>query len=179
VSYPIEIERRGKARKYMLDPMCYPINGYFPRFHLPQAFTSKQLAEGISYSTVDTVHFGGPSDLEVAKRLKAEVVRIPYKAAPMAFAKMIAKIAFATAAAGGLLERLKGGCLVLPFILGEENNIGHWVGCIVDEPNVAHKGVPHEVNFVFDEKNGFLVAEVQILRFAETPRYIVILGYWR
>lgn len=174
-AFPIEIVQRGKTRVYQLAIENYPVVLHFPRFELPGIFRLNEYSQGIQFSRIDSLQFG-PSPKEVASRLKAEALRWTHRQDPNAFARVIAKIGYAMAAANGDLELLDSPSPAVPAILGQEDTIGKWVGCL-EEPNVAEKGMLHRIDIVHDTEQGFLIAEVQIFRNSETPRYVVFLGY--
>jgi hypothetical protein len=91
---------------------------------------------------------------------------------------MVAKIAYAFAAAEGLLEGIEGKPLVIPAILGETDNIGNLVGTLT-EPFTAYPGQLHRILVVNDEEKGLLVSEVHLFSDSQAPRYGIILGRLR
>ena len=88
---------------------------------------------------------------------------------------MIAKIAFAMAVAEGKMSRIKGISPVVPSILGEEDQIGRWLGTMT-QPSTAYPGLLHRVLVHEDLEKGLLIGEVQLFSDSPSPSYAVILG---
>jgi len=154
-----------------------PVMLFFPQFAPPGRITGNRVT-GIALTGVAAVCFG-PSPEDVGQRLEAEGVTLEsshYE--PVAFARMLAKIGFATAYAEGALARIDEPCPVIPAILGEADNIGDWVGTITGAyhkyPNVLHRVALHE-----DLERNLLIAEVQLFASSGTPSYGVVLGTLR
>jgi len=151
-----------------------PIVLYFPEFAPPGIVTGKH-GTGIDLTGVATVCFG-PDPEEFARKLGAEGLTLespPYE--PVPFAKMLAKIGFATAYAEGTLTRVHELYPVIPAIMGETNDIGRWVGTMTGSyrkyPGLLHRVALHE-----DHDRGLLVAEVQLFASSGAPSYGVVLG---
>jgi hypothetical protein len=117
----------------------------------------------------------GPHPKEVAKSLEVEQVNITSDYQPVAFARMIAKIGYAFAAAERELGDLDGTPYVLPAILGQVDDIGRWVGTLT-KPLEAHPGILHRIVIHHEHDKGLLMTEVQLFADSETPSYGVILG---
>jgi hypothetical protein len=127
------------------------------------------------YASQKTVSFGKRPD-EVMKFLNASSLSVPSQGdQPVAFARLIAKISYAMAVAQGQANLIDGQPFVHPAILGESDDIGRWVGTLT-KPITKHPGVLHRADIRKDEKNGLLVAEVQLFADSETPAYGVLLG---
>jgi len=62
----------------------------------------------------------------------------------VAFARMLAKIAYAWAAAEGQLNALDGESPVLSAILGKTDDIGRWVGTL-DRPSSGANNALHNL----------------------------------
>ena len=147
---------------------------YFPEFPPPGIVTGR-LGSGIDLIGVAAVHFG-PSPEECARKLGAEGVTLespPYEYIP--FAKMLAKIGFATAYAEGTLERVCEPCSVIPAIMGDTDDIGRWVGTTTG-PYRKYPGLLHRVALHMDLDRGLLVAEVQLFASSGAPSYGVVIG---
>ena len=150
---------------------------YFPEFSPPGIVTGKR-GSGIDLIGVAVVYFG-PSPEECARRLGAEGLTLeppPYE--PVPFAKMLAKIGFATAYAEGALTRIEEPSPAIPAILGETDDIGYWVGTMTGAyrkyPGLLHRVAVHE-----NLEHGLLVAEVQLFASSGAPSYGVVLGELR
>jgi hypothetical protein len=91
---------------------------------------------------------------------------------------MLAKIGYAMAVAQGAESLIDGGCPALPSILGEDDDIGRWVGTLTD-PIRNYPGLLHRIAIHEDRDKGLLLAEIQLFADSETPSYGVILGRLR
>lgn len=173
--FPIKIVRGGIEEQIRLPVNEYPILLHFPVFTAPRVLTSTDKKPGIEIRGVDTISFGqNPKDFLL--KHKAESINTTTAQDPIAFARMIAKIAYSMAAATGDLELLKSPSPIPSVILGQETAIGHWVGTI-DAPNTSHPGMLHRIVVVPDEERGMLIGDVQLFCDSFTPRYGVILGH--
>ena len=175
-SYPIQIVRGGVKETVFLPAEKYPILLPFPIFPEPAELVpyTGGYTRGININGHRTISFG-PKPEEVGKDLGASEISItPRTDQPVAFAKVIAKIAYAFAAAEGELRAISGPALVLPALLGEKEEIGRWVGTAKTRevyPNLLHRILIHH-----DLKSGFLIGEVHLLSDSHTPSYLVVLG---
>jgi hypothetical protein len=172
--FPIKIVRDGVEKQIRLPVDEYPILLHFPVFSAPRVLTSAEKKPGIEIKGVDTISFGrNPEDFLLKQ--KAESISTTTSQNPVAFARMIAKIAYSMAAATGALELLKSTSPIPSVILGHEAAVGHWVGTI-DAPNASYPGMLHRVVIVSDEERGMLIGDVQLFCDSFAPRYGVILG---
>ena len=166
---------RGGVEKELDLPIDeYPVLLHFPHFDPPTYLTGQHLDRGIHISGISTVGFG-PSPADVARRLGVDDVKVTQQYEPAAFARMIAKIAFAMAVAEGKMSRIKGISPVVPSILGEEDQIGRWLGTMT-QPSTAYPGLLHRVLVHEDLEKGLLIGEVQLFSDSPSPSYAVILG---
>lgn len=153
----------------------YPIILSFPTFSIPRYLIGLEEI-GISIKGIASVRFG-PSPEDVIKRFEAQ--KLTLKAGtyePVAFARMLAKIAYCFAFSKDSLQKLDGPCLVLPAILGKKDDIGQWVGTI-DGPIRKFPELLHRLELHEDREKGLLIAEIQLFADSETPSYGVILGH--
>jgi hypothetical protein len=151
-----------------------PIILTFPMFAVPHCLTGIE-ESGINLQGVASVLFGPPLN-EVLSRFGAQTIEIKDRPSePVEFARMLAKIAYCFAFKQGVLNKLDGPCLVLPAILGQNKDIGHWVGTFTG-PFRTYPGLLHRCKFHQDMENGFLIAEVQLFADSQTPTYGVVLG---
>lgn len=88
---------------------------------------------------------------------------------------MIAKIAYAYAAAERKIDLIRGKSFVLPAILGETDDIGNWVGTRTDTFE-KYTGLLHRIFIHEDYERHILLGEVQLFSDSNSPRYVVILG---
>jgi hypothetical protein len=174
-SYPVNIVRNGVCETVYLPVGEYPILLNFPVFPEPAAIRPYpdgfQLA--IKITGHRTVSFG-PTPEQAGRKLGASEISISCSDQPVAFAKVMAKIAFAFASAEGKLQYIRGNPLVLPALLGECEEIGRWVGTATTRevyPGLLHRILIHE-----DHNLGFLIGEVHLFSDSHSPSYLVVLG---
>lgn len=176
-THTVRVIRDGVQSEIEVPLEEAPIMLYFPEFAPPGIVTGKH-GTGIDLTGVAVVCFGS-SPKESARELRAEGLTLespPYE--PIAFAKMLAKIGFATAYAEGALTRIDEPCPVIPAILSVTNDVGDWVGTMTGAyrkyPGLLHRVALHE-----DRERELLVAEVQLFASSGTPSYGVVLGKLR
>ena len=173
----VRIVRDGVQSEIEVPVEEVPAMLYFPKFPPPGIVTGKR-GTGIDLTGVAVVRFG-PSPEECARKLGAEGLTLespPYE--PIPFAKMLAKIGFATAYGEDALTRIEEPSPVIAAILGEVKDIGCWVGTMT---GAYHKypGLLHRVALHEDLDHSLLVAEVQLFASSGTPSYAVVLGTLR
>lgn len=168
---PLKVVRKGQETEEQIPIHDHPIMLCFPRFSVPSNLTGNHV-EGISIMGAAAYNFGRPIK-DVLETLGADDFRVTESSKPVAFARMIAKIAWSAAVANGSRRRLDTG--LRDAIMHVPNQIGHWVGTYTD-PLKASPGIMHEIRLREDSDKGKLLAEVQLFANASTPRYGVILG---
>lgn len=154
-----------------------PIILTFPMFAVPHCLTGVE-ESGITLKGVASILFGRPPK-EVLHRFGAQTIEIKDRSSePVEFARMLAKIAYCFAFKQDLLNKLEGQCLVLPAILGQSEDVGHWVGTI-DGPIRTYPGILHRIEIHQDQEKGLLIGEVQLFAHSQTPSYGIVLGRLR
>jgi len=176
-TYPLTVLRGDHEEIVELPVEEYPILLHFPLFSPPALLEPEGYVSGIRVTDVATVSFG-PRPEDVMKRLGVTTIRTSQKQESVAFARMLAKIAYAMAAAEDQLSSIKGHAPVLPAILGETDNIGRWVGTLT-QPFRTYGGLLHRVLLHRNDEKGLLIGEVQLFSDSQTPSYGVILGSLR
>lgn len=176
-TYPLTILRGDHEEIVELPVEEYPILLHFPLFSPPAILEPEGYVSGIRVTGVATVSFG-PRPEDVMKRLGVTTIRTSQKQEPVGFARMLAKIAYAMAAAEDHLSSIKGQAPVLPAILGETDDIGRWVGTLT-QPFRKYGGLLHRVLIHRNVEKGLLIGEVQLFSDSQTPSYGVILGSLR
>lgn len=172
---PLTVVRNGEEQIIVLKIKDYPTLIHFPLFAPPAHLTrSTDYKCGITISGIASILFGPRPD-DVAKSLGATELKVTANYQPVAFARMIAKIAYAFAAAERTTDDLDGEPFVLPALLGQANDIGRWVGTLT-KPFETHSGQLHRIIVHYDKEKGLLIAEVQLFADSQTPSYGVILG---
>ena len=175
--YPLIIMRGGVQETVMLPLDEYPILLHFPIFAPPAFLNPSGYTNGIRIRGIETVSFG-PKPTEVLSNLGASSISQNKYQKPVSFARVIAKIAYAYAAAEGTLDKIKGNPLVLPAILGNTDDIGRWVGTLT-YPISVFDGQLHRILIHEDHQKGLLIGDVQLFSNSHTPRYGVIIGILR
>jgi hypothetical protein len=167
------ITRDGREQQIEVPLAEYPVILHFPIFPPPRILTTVEKRPGIDVSGVDTISFG-PHPIDVMRELGAQSIGATLVQRPAEFARMIAKIAYAMAAATGALKELAEPSPLPAMILGDDDAIGHFVGTL-QEPNASYSSL-HRVLVVADRGRGLLIGDVQLFSDSPTPRYGVVIG---
>ena len=175
--YQLTVVRESVQETIMLPLDEYPILPHFPIFPPPAFLNPSGYNNGIRMAGIATVSFG-PAPDEVLRNLGATSIGLTQEPKPVSFARVIAKVAYAYAAAERVLDKIRGNPFVLPAILGNTDDIGRWVGTITD-PIQAFDGQLHRILIHEDREKGLLIGDVQLFCDSQTPRYGVILGSLR
>jgi hypothetical protein len=117
----------------------------------------------------------GVSPEDVLDHYRAKQVTWMDTGHPVPFARMIAKIAYASAFAERIFDLIDGDSLVLPAFMRIPDDIGKWVGT-ARKPLEVHAGHLHRVTFGGHLQSGLLIAEVQLFADNGLPTYTVVLG---
>lgn len=174
---PLTVVRGGVTESIRLPVAEYPILLHFPTY-LPVDLSLRAKPVGIEMRGISTLLFG-PSPEVVMKRLGAQSITVRTGGdRPVAFARMLAKVAWAFAISQGADRMLKGPALVTPSILGQSNDVGRWVGA-EPGPHKRYAGLLHRLELIEDRQHGLLVVEVQLFSDSDAPSYRVILGLLR
>lgn len=173
-AFPMTFIRNGIEEVHQLKIAELPILLHFPLLAPPGYFSSCIPTAGVQLSGLATVRFGKDPIQAVSLR-SATGFQVSENHKPVAFARMIAKIAYAFAYAEGVISDIEGEVFVLPSILGEKDEIGHWVGTLTTPPK-SQADTLHRIEVHYDHQRGLLCAEVQLFSDSQTPSYGVILG---
>lgn len=93
----------------------------------------------------------------------------------VAFARLIAKTAYASAYANDQLRRLKNRSELVQAMMKEPNTIGRFVGT-APEPFKKYPGVRHRISIHIIPDHRVLYSTVQLFANMGAPSYIVVLG---
>lgn len=169
---PLRIVRNNKDEIVLLPLEDYPILVHFPVFSHPR-FIRGVIGSGIEMTGVNSINFS-QSPQAAGKKLGAQKITINEEIQhPVALARMIGKIAYCMAIAEGQINPTQRPEIVAS-ILGEQDNIGHWVGT-VDGPSAKYEpGTLHRISTARNLDNGTLLIEVQLFADAAAPTYGVI-----
>lgn len=173
-AFPLTIKKRGKEKEILLHVKNHPIFIHFPRFNPPGMLTGRPQGPGVQINALDSVAFG-MDPVKVLRRLGAEAFIHHQRSDPNSFARMLAKIALGYAAAEDTLVLIEEPSPLRKVILGEETEIGNWVGNFL-EPNIGRTKELHHLILREDKLSGYLIAEVQLFSNSETPNYLVVVG---
>ena len=177
-TYRLTVVRKSNKEEVAQLPVeDYPILLPFPIFPAPAFLNPNGYTSGICVTGLVTLSFG-PRPEDVAKRLGVRELRLTRSLQPICFALMLAKIAYAFAAAEDKLRLIEGEATVLPAILGSTDDIGKWVGTLT-EPFRSYDGQLHRILVTQDREKGLLMGEVQLFSDSQAPSYGVILGRLR
>lgn len=161
----------GDPRPLELPLSQAPVLLPFPIFAAPPLSIA---VHGIDLIGVATVGWGVTAE-DLKSRFGTGTITIsPPESKPVAFARLIAKIAHGSAVVLGHANRLKNPVGIADAILGNTEDIGAWVGTLPGPIKKYGGGLLHRV--AFHEENGEMWAEVQLFADSETPTYYVRLG---
>ncbi len=150
-----------------------PILLPFPVFEPPGSFRSNE--SQLKLVRVVTGSFGGDPE-KFAKHHGAKELEIKIGGTDaIAFARMLAKIAYANAHANDQLRRLKDKSGLVRAMMEEPNNIGRFVGTL-PSPFKKYPGLQHRISLQETAETRLLFSEIQLFASAGTPTYVVVLG---
>ena len=171
---PLFVQAGGEKRVLEVSHEEFPF--YLPMITLPPPGAATGLPpRAIEPKDVNLsfTHLSGPSFEEVRAKYGAEFAGTRLNFEPQGFGRMVAKIAFCAAVYTMGLEALRLSP-IRAAILGEDPNVGYWVGSWILDPQTQPKGI-HAMKV---RKSG--TAFHVILRlFAQfgAPEYHVVLGH--
>jgi hypothetical protein len=114
---------------------------------------------------------------DLLSKYNATKINIEYSINPVDFGRLLAKIAYCMAVDSFGLEGIVD-TYVLPAILGQSNDIWHFVGCDPHYPYLNH--VPQKRDaFIWgdlDIINGDILVRLRLLPQADSPVYIIVVG---
>lgn len=172
-SLPLRVLRNGSWETVTLALEEYPLLVEFLVFS-PPGYVDPAYEKGVRIRGHATFNFGPPPEVVMA-RLGATSISAPRTYDPGALARMTAKIAYGTAVAAGVIVPSRGRPEIVRSIMGEEDQIGRWVGNLA-EPRKIATGILHQVSIHHDVKARLVIGRVQFLADSGVPAYGVILG---
>lgn len=152
----------------------YPIILHFPVFDMPAVLSNKFLQAPINLKGIVSISYG-PKPEEVMLKYNATGIVLSSKLNPVAFARMIAKIAYSFAYAEGELNKIELPSPIVAELLNENGKIGKYVGTL-DKPLQKHDNILHRLLIHTNNEKGLLIGEIQLFSDSETPCYGAILG---
>lgn len=139
---------------------------------------NRDYREGIELTAVEAVWFSDPE--QIRQRHRAERIFVIHQLDHIAFAQMLAKIAYCLVVAEQGLDAIDE-VYVLPAIRGERNDIGQWVGSsegvLAAAPNAQHTTQVQTYKWADPNRDGgFIIALLQLFSHVPSPGYMVIVG---
>jgi hypothetical protein len=183
-TFPLGIVKNGRETIINVPASEHFVVLPLPLFEQTALLTGKvpkpneDYKEGIGLTGFVTVWLSDPE--EIRKRYDADSIFVVHEVDQIAFAKMLAKIAYCHAVAKFGLDAIQE-VYVLPAILGKRNDIGRWVGSSY-KPLTPEVGIGHQI---LAEKwtrvnqgasEGFIFAYIHLFSHLNSPAYTVIVG---
>lgn len=173
---PVQLTKNGKEHNIDVPRDEAPILLAFPTFEEPSYLTGGDPRLQLKGLVIGNY---GADPKEFGKKFGAEQVTIPSKRNdPVAFARLLAKTAFATAYLKGQLLRLKDKSELVTAMLYQPDTIGRFVGT-APEPYLKREGIRHYLGIHELPEQRVLYSTVQLFADIGAPTYIVVLGSLR
>ncbi len=161
-----------------VTPENHPGVAVFPRFASPSWFDNRRTTKSVNVVGATTVHLGQLEFHDFVAKFRQEKLQVSVSYQPVAFAKMIAKIAYGYCVAHFGLQAVRTS-YVLPAVLGVTDDIGTWVGSTAGKrlelsppPNGR---ILHRIRT--DVVDGDIVAYVRLFAWAvPEEEYIVVIA---
>lgn len=174
-SIPMVLTKAGRETFFEVNVSESPILHSFARFAAPSELTGLHTS-GVAITGVVSFNFG--TDIEKFlkdKRASKAILKNSTSLSPVAFAKMLGKIAYGFAWLNGAIDYIDEVGKLLNAVMNDPNDIGRFVGCGSDKL-FRYSGIQHRLQFVWKHPN-FICLEVQLFANAGTPTYLVVLGH--
>jgi hypothetical protein len=143
-----------------------------PIFALPTCLDQRRYKKGIDVIGSAIIQVGGPKGEELLKKHDANSLAVQVTYEPVAFARLLAKIAYGFTVAEFGLSKIEEAH-VLPAILGKSDDVGRWVGCAADNRLAAGSHL-HEIKL--SVISGEIRGHVRLFAQFNAPEYLVIVG---
>jgi hypothetical protein len=173
---PVRVTVNGSQTKIDVPreeaPILLPFPIFEPPVYLEPGKSELRLTGMVTGSFgVDPNEFGKRHG---AERLELKVSRND----AIAFARLVAKTAYANAYVQGQLQRLKNRPELVQAMLKEPNTIGRFLGT-APEPYKKYPGLQHRLSIHIIPEHRLLYSIVQLFASTGAPNYIVVLGTLR
>jgi hypothetical protein len=170
---PIKIKRNGRDVVIEARRDEAPILLPFPVFEPPGYLRSTE--PQLKLVRVATASFGADPEA-FAKHHGSNELEIQIGGSDaIAFARMLAKIAYANAYANDQLQRLANKSDLVQAMMEEPNNIGRFVGTL-PSPFKKYPGLQHRISLQETLETRLLFSEIQLFASAGSPTYVIVLG---
>jgi hypothetical protein len=172
---PVVIQRNGIRDTVQISRANYPTYLPTPLFPPPGKLWTRTPVRGV-FTNLDVQHLCGPTLEDAIKEYPgAEFFGMHINFSAEDFARMIAKIGFCAGVAAVGLGAFTN-TPVRNIILGNDKNIGHWVGGWWDDSVNSTQGSLHEIRVLFNPLESDLHAVVRLFAQFGAPEYHVMLG---
>jgi len=155
-----------------IDPEEVPTLFTYPIFGLPKHGRSGD--PSIKMQGTATYSYGIDPEEFLKKMGASEITLEPPKAEPVAFARLVAKVAFGFAWLQDYLSHLEDSKALVNAFMRNTRQLGLYVGTKPD-PYIKYEGVSHRVEFKVSVQ-GVLYAEIQLFAESGSPTYLVAFG---
>lgn len=176
-SLPLQIDRGGGPVAVDLPLDKHPGIAVFPRFESPSWLRGRERRSGIAVVGASVARFGSVPPVALARELHGSKLQVTVQYEPLAFARLIAKVAFGFCVGQFGLSFMKDSYLTAG-ILGASGDLGTWVGSTsgyaLDLSPPPEGRVTHAVGT--DVVNGDIVAYVRLLAWAVPDEYIAVVA---
>ena len=169
--FPLTIERSGQEELIQVPAEDFATM-ILPLFKVPAFLDRRSYKQEINMTGIATIQVKGLSLGGVMKKYRTKRISFQVSYQPMAFARLLAKIAYGFAVAKFGLGKIKEA-YVVPAILGETMDTGRWVGCAPVERLRGEKYL-HVIGVV--SIKGRIHAHVKLFAPFNAPEYLVVVG---
>ena len=169
---PLVVVTAGHRQTVQIPRGRYPVYLPTPLFPAPGVVCGRPLRRGV-FANFDVLHLAGPSLKEASAEYPgAEFVGMHSNFSPEDFARTVAKIAYCIAVCALGVGPIRSSP-IRPVILGQDNHIGHWVGCWEQEEVIPPAGL-HGARVLCSGTDVHVILRL----FAQfgAPEYHVVLG---
>lgn len=174
IAWKVTIDGRNQSIDVPIEES--PVLLAFPLFEEPTFLSDVE--SGLKVKGIATVNFG-IEPRAFADRVGATQIQFTSgDHSPVAFAQMIAKIAYTNAYINGQICRLKDPKPLVDAMLYKPDGIGGFVGT-ASGPYVRRCGVSHYIGLHEVQDRPVLFSTVQLFAASGAPTYLVVLGELR
>lgn len=168
------VERDGQIEKVELRWQDHWKVIPLPIFKKPAHLEDRSYSAGIEAISMDLFELGEKNE-EVAIKQNADRVLLD-NYSPIAFARMIAKMAYGYAVDRYGLDSFEA-VYVLPAILGKTDDIGRWVGC--DDQRVFRAKRNFFITVGFKIADNELLVRIKLFTLFDGAEYLIVVGRLR
>jgi hypothetical protein len=157
----------------------HPVIAIMNVFEPPAFLTNRPYGTGVQVIGCRVIKWG-PDPETIAKKYGAEKVTLSEETKPAEFARMLAKIAYAYAAAELGFDKFRE-VFVRDIIMGRSSDIGRWVGGSSEDLDTP----PQAIHYLAVQKtpNGqdpaapaLITVRLKLFASSPTPTYTVVIG---